>query len=188
MADSQRNFIDVSSIREELACPVCCDIFVDAVAATCGHTFCSACISEWLNLKHECPICNSTQTISDLVPVVTIRNICSKLLPSGGLLRREHSISDDTPAAPGTRAATELLSTKLNAVSSSFEEYFMRLAERRDTAMASLEVRLQSLLAYSQPQRLQDGEAEERRTTIAAEHGKHLKNNLSGAVHLHADC
>lgn len=33
----------------------------------CGHNFCSECISECLNRKHQCPVCNSSVTKQQLI-------------------------------------------------------------------------------------------------------------------------
>jgi pSer/pThr/pTyr-binding forkhead associated (FHA) protein len=44
-------------LESELSCSVCSEIFVDARVTSCGHTFCSFCIREWLRKKNDCPIC-----------------------------------------------------------------------------------------------------------------------------------
>jgi hypothetical protein len=33
----------------------------------CGHDFCSECISECLNRKHQCPVCNASVTRQQLI-------------------------------------------------------------------------------------------------------------------------
>lgn len=41
-------------------CSICFDLLKEAKylrTTTCGHTFCSECIREWLHKKHICPLC-----------------------------------------------------------------------------------------------------------------------------------
>jgi len=42
----QRNFVDKGKIEKYLTCTICHDIFDDPLRISCGHTFCSNCVSE----------------------------------------------------------------------------------------------------------------------------------------------
>ena len=60
-------------IKENLQCAVCNEVFVEATALTCGHTFCLFCITEWKKRKSSCPVCRTH--IEQMVAVkVCIKN------------------------------------------------------------------------------------------------------------------
>lgn len=49
---------------EDFTCGVCLELFLEPVSATCGHSFCKFCISQWLERnqnvnKRECPLCRN---------------------------------------------------------------------------------------------------------------------------------
>eukprot|EP01122_Echinamoeba_exundans_P016025 TRINITY_DN8001_c0_g1_i1.p1 TRINITY_DN8001_c0_g1~~TRINITY_DN8001_c0_g1_i1.p1 ORF type:complete len:330 (+),score=48.39 TRINITY_DN8001_c0_g1_i1:34-1023(+) len=47
---------DVSrSLTDNLVCPICLDLFSDAVVLNCGHTFCFRCISLHMRRQDSCP-------------------------------------------------------------------------------------------------------------------------------------
>lgn len=54
--------LDSMEAMEQETCPICLDELKDVKyrrKTTCGHTFCSECIREWLHKKQVCPLCNS---------------------------------------------------------------------------------------------------------------------------------
>ena len=65
--------IHMPIIKENLQCAVCNEVFVEATALTCGHTFCLVCITEWKKRKSSCPVCRTH--IEQMVAVkVCIKN------------------------------------------------------------------------------------------------------------------
>ncbi|RVE70224.1 hypothetical protein OJAV_G00062620 [Oryzias javanicus] len=46
------------SYSEDLDCPLCLTLFNSPVVLPCGHSFCSACITEALNARQQCPLCS----------------------------------------------------------------------------------------------------------------------------------
>ena len=42
-----------------LVCSVCCEVFNEPMRTECGHLFCRGCITEWLNIKPDCPECRA---------------------------------------------------------------------------------------------------------------------------------
>jgi len=53
-----RSALDVADIQSELLCSICQDWVVHASTIECSHTFCWACIDQWLlQKKFECPVC-----------------------------------------------------------------------------------------------------------------------------------
>uniref|UniRef100_A0A673MXM8 RING-type E3 ubiquitin transferase n=1 Tax=Sinocyclocheilus rhinocerous TaxID=307959 RepID=A0A673MXM8_9TELE len=48
----------MDSVKEELSCPVCHDIFKAPVILSCSHSFCKECLQQsWRTKKtHKCPV------------------------------------------------------------------------------------------------------------------------------------
>merc|ERR550519_54109 len=55
--DMMDNFKELA--ETQLQCAVCSELFVEATAINCGHTFCNYCISEWKKKKANCPVCRT---------------------------------------------------------------------------------------------------------------------------------
>jgi len=55
--DMMDNFRELA--ETQLQCAVCSELFVEATAINCGHTFCNYCISEWKKKKANCPVCRT---------------------------------------------------------------------------------------------------------------------------------
>ena len=54
------------SARTEQApskCAICHEAVTNPKSLTCGHTFCTDCINQWLAQKSRCPCCNKIQGI-----------------------------------------------------------------------------------------------------------------------------
>ncbi|EKD17874.1 uncharacterized protein L3040_004412 [Drepanopeziza brunnea f. sp. 'multigermtubi'] len=52
------------SIRAELDCQVCYNLFLEPYTTPCGHTFCRSCLYRVLDHSRLCPICRRVQTIT----------------------------------------------------------------------------------------------------------------------------
>ena len=52
----------------QLQCAVCSEVFVEATAINCGHTFCHFCIHEWKKKKSNCPVCRT-----DIKQIVAVK-------------------------------------------------------------------------------------------------------------------
>jgi Zinc finger, C3HC4 type (RING finger) len=46
-------------------CPICKESSDKVVCLDCGHSYCSSCISSWLNLNHTCPLCRYSLPTKD---------------------------------------------------------------------------------------------------------------------------
>ncbi len=56
-------------LLKRLICPICLDVFNDAVHLDkCGHEFCNSCLESWLSKRPSCPICRETAKIDDIRP------------------------------------------------------------------------------------------------------------------------
>jgi len=45
------------TMEEELKCPVCQELLIEATALNCAHSFCSYCLQEWKKTREICPVC-----------------------------------------------------------------------------------------------------------------------------------
>ncbi|KAJ2123840.1 E3 ubiquitin ligase [Coemansia sp. RSA 720] len=52
----------VARVREALQCSVCLEPFAQAHTLQCGHTFCLACLQQWLPGHRQCPTCRALVT------------------------------------------------------------------------------------------------------------------------------
>ena len=72
-------YIDVSSIDEELKCAVCYRPFHSPMSnPKCGHTFCQECVIKWYDNSSNCPTCRQNVTFQDFQPV-TSRAVLNQL-------------------------------------------------------------------------------------------------------------
>jgi len=53
---------------EDLECPICMGVCIDAVACPCGHTFCRLCVERSLEKNKSCPLCRQSATPEALQP------------------------------------------------------------------------------------------------------------------------
>uniref|UniRef100_A0A7E4UUN0 E3 ubiquitin-protein ligase RBBP6 n=1 Tax=Panagrellus redivivus TaxID=6233 RepID=A0A7E4UUN0_PANRE len=71
-------------VPEDLKCPMCNNLYKEALTTRCGESFCADCIQDKLiaaSLADEiylCPICNKPITTNDLVPNNSLRESVSK--------------------------------------------------------------------------------------------------------------
>jgi len=49
----------VETPDDEWICAICQDVLEDPVCTPCGHSFCSACLAEWLTDNEQCPTCRT---------------------------------------------------------------------------------------------------------------------------------
>merc|ERR1712096_552188 len=108
--DMMDNFRELA--ETQLQCAVCSELFVEATAINCGHTFCNYCIGEWKKKKANCPVCRTD--IKQMVQCKVLDEYTDKLydqfVGEGGKLQRktlkeERSISKkDAEAATAVRA------------------------------------------------------------------------------------
>eukprot|EP00038_Savillea_parva_P013439 m.8353 g.8353 ORF g.8353 m.8353 type:complete len:403 (+) comp2527_c0_seq1:58-1266(+) len=58
--------IPAQAIAEELACPVCFDVYNAPVFLPCGHRGCHNCITECISRHRKCPVCNAAMEPSNV--------------------------------------------------------------------------------------------------------------------------
>jgi hypothetical protein len=59
-------------VENKLICPICTEPFNECVEINCTtgfHRFCRECLSNWLKVKSNCPICRRKTNSNDMVPV-----------------------------------------------------------------------------------------------------------------------
>ncbi|CAF0806341.1 unnamed protein product [Rotaria sordida] len=72
-------YMNESSIHEDLLCPICTDPLEDPLCANqCGHTFCRKCITDTFRNMSRCPTCRHDLKLEDFHPV-TIRPFLNQL-------------------------------------------------------------------------------------------------------------
>ncbi|XP_062443686.1 E3 ubiquitin/ISG15 ligase TRIM25-like [Rhea pennata] len=63
MAKAKEEFEEVSSLEDELSCPICLCLYTNPVSLSCGHSFCKQCIQKALSAQQQskasysCPMC-----------------------------------------------------------------------------------------------------------------------------------
>jgi len=70
----------VQNMEEELICQIDFEPFDDPVATPCMHTFCSKCITEWVNANGNCPTCRKDVQEHQLKGNITVAKIAEKIL------------------------------------------------------------------------------------------------------------
>ncbi|XP_033989132.1 nuclear factor 7, ovary-like [Trematomus bernacchii] len=70
-----------SRLEEDLCCAICHDIFKDPVVLSCSHSFCRACLQNWLTEKviKECPLCKRSSVYEPPCNLV-LKNLCESFL------------------------------------------------------------------------------------------------------------
>jgi len=59
---------DTTACDEDLECPICMGVLVDAVAGPCGHTFCRLCVERSMQKNMSCPLCRQSASPETLQP------------------------------------------------------------------------------------------------------------------------
>ena len=71
----------VSTVDNNLCCPVCRSPLIEPVYTSCRHTFCSTCINKALEHSETCPIDRTPLTQQDVQPApIMIANIVNELV------------------------------------------------------------------------------------------------------------
>jgi len=60
---------------DSLSCTICTKILTDTRVIKCGHSFCEKCITDWINLKNNCPICKESAKADEIVKDYTLEEI-----------------------------------------------------------------------------------------------------------------
>uniref|UniRef100_A0A3B1JIZ0 Uncharacterized protein n=1 Tax=Astyanax mexicanus TaxID=7994 RepID=A0A3B1JIZ0_ASTMX len=70
--------------KEELLCPVCCEIFRDPVIMSCSHSVCRTCLQQFWKTKgsQECPVCRRRFSKDNPPCNLVLKNLCEAFLES----------------------------------------------------------------------------------------------------------
>ncbi|XP_039079719.1 tripartite motif-containing protein 5-like [Hyaena hyaena] len=76
----------VTSLREEVTCPICLDLLTEPLSLDCGHSFCQACITAKTKEsmkshggESSCPVCRISYCSGELRPNWHVANIVERL-------------------------------------------------------------------------------------------------------------
>ncbi|XP_061097127.1 E3 ubiquitin-protein ligase TRIM35-like isoform X3 [Conger conger] len=148
-----------SLLEEDLACPVCSEIFRDPVVLSCSHSICKVCLKQYWDHKgsQECPFCRRRSS-KDCPPYnLSLRNICESFLKeksqraeAGSVLCSLHSetlklfcLEDQIPICLICQTSRKHENHKLLPVQEAAEEY----KEELRTALAPLQEKLKAFNA-----------------------------------------
>jgi hypothetical protein len=82
----------VEQLASEHECAICLQLMHQPVQlAPCGHTFCGGCMSEFLEKKKECPMCQSK--ITSIAQNLNAKNTIQIIVSNGGLKRSQAELS-----------------------------------------------------------------------------------------------
>lgn len=82
--------IHSQKIMEILSCPICSEIMKNSSIIGCGHSFCEACILQWINLNNNCPLCKVSVKKEDVFKNYTLDEIKNEVLNERNLREEEN--------------------------------------------------------------------------------------------------
>ncbi|XP_076605145.1 E3 ubiquitin-protein ligase TRIM21-like [Chaetodon auriga] len=101
--------------EDQFLCPICLDVFTDAVSTPCGHNFCKNCITtHWdVNVLCECPMCKKCFNTR---PELQVNTFVSEMVACfrQSAQQSASSISKQQAAKPGEVPCDVCAGTKLN--------------------------------------------------------------------------
>ncbi|KAI4897836.1 hypothetical protein NFI96_027482 [Prochilodus magdalenae] len=64
--------------KEDLSCPVCCEIFKNPVLLHCSHSVCKGCVQKFWEIKgsRECPVCRKKSSMHRPPGNLALKNLC----------------------------------------------------------------------------------------------------------------
>lgn len=68
--------------KEDLSCPVCCDVFKNPVLMRCSHSTCKECLERFWQSKgsQECPICRQKCGKGQPPTNLVLKNLCESFI------------------------------------------------------------------------------------------------------------
>ncbi|ERL90229.1 E3 ubiquitin-protein ligase CHFR [Dendroctonus ponderosae] len=66
------------SMKTELMCTICSELFIKPVTLACSHSFCSFCIKRWRAKSSTCPICRTF--IKSVTRTLVLDNLVDKIM------------------------------------------------------------------------------------------------------------
>ncbi|KAJ5075447.1 hypothetical protein M0811_07417 [Anaeramoeba ignava] len=67
--EKEEENLDETETLKQFECNICFGIAETPTVLPCSHLFCYSCITQWLQIKQECPVCKEPFTISNIIPV-----------------------------------------------------------------------------------------------------------------------
>ena len=65
-------------LNEELECPICYELMINAHGVNCKHAFCEYCLKTSLQIRRPCPTCRTN--ITTVIPLKTLDQVIEKVM------------------------------------------------------------------------------------------------------------
>jgi hypothetical protein len=138
--------IPVKSIYEEFFCPICYEIIKECTMTPCSHNFCKVCISESLNRKKKCPICNTNIVATQLVTnkqfdrligiIQQEKDVASKAYFDqliSGKIQPDAITSTNSTHSTQLSPIEQIFQNHMKRSLSSYEQYYQSIKAKYDT-------------------------------------------------------
>ncbi|GFS12824.1 E3 ubiquitin-protein ligase COP1-like [Elysia marginata] len=141
MGSRDRLLIPYDQIEDHIHCSICLSAIRGAVLTSCGHRYCTRCITEWVGRNHSCPCCNSalqeSQFYSDvqfdsLVDAILIERDKAEQNYFDEMFQKATEDSQDNEGPSSSTALTQfeqILKNHLKSTLLSHQRYFDKLKE-----------------------------------------------------------
>lgn len=82
------------SLRQELTCSVCYNIYRDPVLLPCSHTFCRECLNNSRRYHQTCPICRQKLKAGQEVSNLALKHACETYAKFADSMPTEATLQD----------------------------------------------------------------------------------------------
>jgi len=111
----------MQKLNAELICPICQNLFVLTSTLTCGHSYCSECINEWLRSCQACPVCRNQvfhppvrSRIVDNAVEITLDHNINEQIKQEWIKRKQESIENEKKQIIERNTLTSLLTKAID--------------------------------------------------------------------------
>lgn len=128
--DESINEIKIKSnhLLNMLECTICCMTLTNTVITPCGHSFCSSCILNWINLHNDCPSCKAKLSPESLIKDYLVDAIAKGVQSERSkeeylLIENSHLNNNHKAKASGMNSLSKIQSIFFEALKEVFNSY-----------------------------------------------------------------